>query len=173
MDRTHELLLSLASPPPHRCFLCDRESLVGEDGLCDECRRTLKLAISPAPPEGLDGLTAGLRYCDELGSVFLLAAALPAHLQPKLPVVRIRVLPVRHPHLPGAAGPHPSHPPAEVRQEPPQGAQGGLPGRAGVPGPFHRPHRRRGHLRHHPLRMRQGTKKGRRISSVCSLRRLF
>ena len=70
MDRTHELLLSLASPPPHRCFLCDRESLVGEDGLCDECRRTLKLAISPAPPEGLDGLTAGLRYCDELGSVF-------------------------------------------------------------------------------------------------------
>ena len=27
-------------------------------------------AISPAPPEGLDGLTAGLRYCDELGTIF-------------------------------------------------------------------------------------------------------
>ena len=70
MDRTKELLLSLAAPPPHRCFLCDEESPLGEDGLCDECRRILKLAISPAPPEWLDGLTAGLQYCDELSTVF-------------------------------------------------------------------------------------------------------
>ena len=70
MDRTKELLLSLASPPPHRCCLCNEESPVGEDGLCDDCRRGLQLAISPAPPEGLDGLSAGLRYTEELGTVF-------------------------------------------------------------------------------------------------------
>ncbi len=70
MNRTTELLLSLAAPPPHRCFLCEAERMLGEDGLCDECRRSLKLAISPAPPEFLDGLTAGLQYCDELGTIF-------------------------------------------------------------------------------------------------------
>ncbi len=70
MDRIRELLLSLAAPPPHRCYLCEQERLLGEDGLCDECRRMLKLAISPAPPEGLDGLTAGLQYCDELSTIF-------------------------------------------------------------------------------------------------------
>jgi len=46
--------------------------LLGEDGLCDPCRRELKLAISPAPPVGLDGLTAGLQYheSDTLKNVF-------------------------------------------------------------------------------------------------------
>ena len=70
MDRTKELLLSLAAPPPHRCYLCESECYTAEDGLCDKCRRILKLAISPTPPEGLDGLSAGLQYCDELGPVF-------------------------------------------------------------------------------------------------------
>lgn len=70
MDRTKELLLSLAAPPAHRCYLCEEETIVGEDGLCDECRHLLKLAISPAPPEHLDGLTAALQYCDELATVF-------------------------------------------------------------------------------------------------------
>lgn len=70
MERVHELLLSLITPPPHRCYLCDEEAVVGEDGLCDGCRNQLKLAISPAPPPGLDGISAGLRYCDELGTVF-------------------------------------------------------------------------------------------------------
>ena len=70
MDRAKELLISLAAPPPHRCYLCESERLLGEDGLCDECRRTLKLAISPAPPEGLDGLSAGLQYSDALSAVF-------------------------------------------------------------------------------------------------------
>ena len=70
MDRTKELLLSLAAPPSHRCYLCEEEEVLGEDGLCDACRRALKLAISPAPPEGLDGLSAGLQYCDELGTIF-------------------------------------------------------------------------------------------------------
>ena len=70
MDRAKELLLALAAPPPHRCYLCDREAFLGEDGLCDACRQTLMLAISPALPEGLDGLSAGLRYCDALGTIF-------------------------------------------------------------------------------------------------------
>ncbi len=70
MNRTKELLLSLAAPPSHRCYLCEEEEVLGEDGLCDACRRALKLAISPAPPEGLDGLSAGLQYCDELGTIF-------------------------------------------------------------------------------------------------------
>ena len=70
MDRTKELLLSLAAPPSHRCYLCEEEEILGEDGLCDACRRALKLAISPAPPEGLDGLSVGLQYCDELGTIF-------------------------------------------------------------------------------------------------------
>lgn len=70
MDRIRSLLLSLAAPAPHRCFLCDRENILGEDGLCDDCRRKLKLAIAPAPPVGLDGLTAGLQYCDDLSTIF-------------------------------------------------------------------------------------------------------
>ncbi len=70
MDRVKELLLSLAAPPPHRCYLCEREWPAAEDGLCDACRESLKLAINPAPPQGLDGLSAGLKYCDELGAVF-------------------------------------------------------------------------------------------------------
>ena len=70
MDRTKELLLSLAAPQPHRCYLCEREEVLGEDGLCDECRHKLKLAISPAPPADLDGLSAGLQYCEELGTIF-------------------------------------------------------------------------------------------------------
>ena len=70
MDRTKELLLSLAAPPPHRCYLCEEENWLGEDGLCDACRQAVKLAISPAPPTGLDGLWAGLQYSDELSTVF-------------------------------------------------------------------------------------------------------
>ena len=70
MDRTRTLLISLAAPEPHRCYLCELESILGEDGLCDGCRNELKLAISPAPPVGLDGLTAGLQYSEELATVF-------------------------------------------------------------------------------------------------------
>lgn len=70
MDRVKELLLSLAAPPNHRCYICEREWPTTEDGLCDDCREALKLAISPAPPEGLDGLSAGIQYFEALGTVF-------------------------------------------------------------------------------------------------------
>ena len=32
MDRTKELLLSLAAPPSHQCYLCEEEEVLGEDG---------------------------------------------------------------------------------------------------------------------------------------------
>lgn len=70
MDRVKELLVSLVAPPNHRCYLCEREWPASEDGLCDDCRQTLKLAISPAPPAGLDGLTAGIQYFEGLGTIF-------------------------------------------------------------------------------------------------------
>ena len=70
MERTQELLISLIAPPNHRCYLCEQECPTSEDGLCGDCRSELKLAISPAPPEGLDGLTAGLQYGDALATVF-------------------------------------------------------------------------------------------------------
>ena len=70
MERVEELLVSLIAPPNHQCYLCDREWPTAEDGLCDDCRRALKLAISPAPPVGLDGLSVGIQYCDALSSVF-------------------------------------------------------------------------------------------------------
>ena len=45
------------------CALCNEESVVGSDGLCDRCRA----ALAPCPralaaPAGLDGLAAGLIY---------------------------------------------------------------------------------------------------------------
>ena len=70
MERTQELLISLIAPPNHRCYLCEQECPTSADGLCGDCRNELKLAISPAPPEGLDGLTAGLQYGDALATVF-------------------------------------------------------------------------------------------------------
>lgn len=70
MDRIKDLLLSLVAPNNHRCYLCDQECPASEDGLCENCRQTMKLAISPAPPAGLDGLTAGLQYSDALSTVF-------------------------------------------------------------------------------------------------------
>lgn len=54
----------------HRCCLCDQEAALGAEGLCDECRKKLKLCIAPAPPPPLDGLTAGLLYNEDTSSAF-------------------------------------------------------------------------------------------------------
>lgn len=54
----------------HRCCLCDEENALGEDGLCDDCRKKLRLCIAPAPPPPLDGLTAGIMYNEDTSSVF-------------------------------------------------------------------------------------------------------
>lgn len=58
------------SPSPHRCCLCEKERYLGADGLCDECRVSIKVANAPAPPTELDGLTAGLIYDDVLAHAF-------------------------------------------------------------------------------------------------------
>lgn len=52
----------------HRCCLCEREGIVGADGLCSQCRNKLRLCISPSPPPSLDGLTAGLQYDEKTAS---------------------------------------------------------------------------------------------------------
>lgn len=46
----------------HRCCLCCREEIVGEDGLCRSCREKMRLCINPTPPPPLDGFIGGLLY---------------------------------------------------------------------------------------------------------------
>ena len=29
-------------PGPYQCFLCDAEEMIGEDGLCDDCRAKIR-----------------------------------------------------------------------------------------------------------------------------------
>lgn len=48
--------------PDCSCWLCRRDALLGEDHLCDACRGQLLACISPAAPQPLDGLSAGLQY---------------------------------------------------------------------------------------------------------------
>lgn len=55
-------LLDALYPQDVACALCGRETLLGEDRLCDDCR----VSLSPSPalicPSGLDGITAAFRY---------------------------------------------------------------------------------------------------------------
>lgn len=71
MHPVKELFYSLLCPPPHYCYLCQEERIIGDDGLCDECRNNLKRPILPAPTEYLDGLTAGVVYTDEFARLLL------------------------------------------------------------------------------------------------------
>lgn len=54
----------------HRCCLCERESVIGAEGLCDVCREKLRLCIAPTPPPSLDGLTAGIQYNRHTATAF-------------------------------------------------------------------------------------------------------
>jgi len=55
-------LLDALYPPNVVCALCGRETLLGDDCLCDVCR----VSLSPSPalvcPPQLDGILAGYRY---------------------------------------------------------------------------------------------------------------
>ena len=58
-------------PGPYQCFLCDEEDLIGEDGLCDACRRKLKTLPSPTFLAPLDGITIGLQYSDDISAAIM------------------------------------------------------------------------------------------------------
>ena len=55
-------LLNALYPPDVACALCGRETLLGEDCLCESCRTSLLLAPKLDCPAPLSGLTAAYRY---------------------------------------------------------------------------------------------------------------
>jgi ComF family protein len=55
-------LLDALYPPDVACALCGRETLLGEDRLCDDCRASLSPSPTLICPSGLDGITAAYRY---------------------------------------------------------------------------------------------------------------
>ncbi len=61
----------MLTPGPYECMLCERETVIGEDGLCDACREKLRYLPDPVCLPPLDGITVGLRYSDDLGAAIL------------------------------------------------------------------------------------------------------
>jgi len=55
-------LLDALYPPDVACTLCGRETLLGEDRLCGDCRASLSPSPALICPAGLDGITAAYRY---------------------------------------------------------------------------------------------------------------
>ena len=73
-SRKHPNLSFLADalmPGPYQCYLCNEEDLIGEDGLCDACRKKLKYCPNPSYLAPLDGITIGLQYSDELSAAIM------------------------------------------------------------------------------------------------------
>lgn len=62
---------ALLTPGPYFCLLCGTETYIGEDGLCDACRESLRLCPNPAFPEYVDGATVGLQYTDAVADAVL------------------------------------------------------------------------------------------------------
>lgn len=58
-------------PGPYQCFLCDEENLIGEDGLCDDCRAKLRYLPNPVFLAPIDGITVGLQYSDEISAAVM------------------------------------------------------------------------------------------------------
>jgi ComF family protein len=59
------------TPGPYQCYLCGEEDLIGDDGLCDECRKKLKYCPNPTCLAPLDGIAVGLQYSEELASAIM------------------------------------------------------------------------------------------------------
>ena len=66
-----DFLKDALMPGPYQCFLCDEEDVLGDDGLCETCRKKLKLCPNPTFLAPLDGITVGLQYCDELSAAIM------------------------------------------------------------------------------------------------------
>lgn len=58
-------------PGPYQCMLCEEEDVIGEDGLCDECRAKIRYCPNPTCLQPLDGITIGLQYSDEIGAAVM------------------------------------------------------------------------------------------------------
>jgi len=61
-DSLWNKLLDALYPPDVACALCGRETILGEDRLCDDCRASLSPSPALICPNGLDGITAAFRY---------------------------------------------------------------------------------------------------------------
>ena len=61
-DSLWNKLLDALYPPDVACALCGRETLLGEDRLCGDCRASLSPSPALVCPSGLDGITAAFRY---------------------------------------------------------------------------------------------------------------
>lgn len=66
-----DFLADTLMPGPYQCMLCDEENLIGEDGLCDDCRSALRYLPNPTCLSPLDGITVGLQYTGEIASAIL------------------------------------------------------------------------------------------------------
>lgn len=56
-----EHFVSLLYPSGYACLLCDRETVLPQDGICDDCRKQLRFCNTLSAPPSLDGLRAV--YC--------------------------------------------------------------------------------------------------------------
>ena len=65
------LFADALTPGPYQCFLCDEEDMIGEDGLCDDCRSKLKYYPNPTCLAPLDDITVGLQYGEEVGAAVM------------------------------------------------------------------------------------------------------
>lgn len=58
-------------PGPYQCFVCDAEEMIGEDGLCDDCRAKIRYQPNPTCLLPLDGISIGLQYSDEISAAVM------------------------------------------------------------------------------------------------------
>ena len=66
-----EFFADALMPGPYQCFLCDEEDMIGDDGLCDDCRAKLKYYPNPTCLAPLDDITVGLQYSENIGSAVM------------------------------------------------------------------------------------------------------
>ncbi len=66
-----EYLSDLIAPGPYTCMLCDEETIIGGDGLCDACREKIRYMPNPTCLQPLDDLTIGLQYSKQIASAVL------------------------------------------------------------------------------------------------------
>lgn len=66
MSKLSELIKEILYPSKACCYVCNSESVVGDDNLCDSCRSQLRLCVNPPAPYSLDGISIGLMYSEQI-----------------------------------------------------------------------------------------------------------